>query len=63
MDHTGKIHNSFSSPLRPAKPIKELKSIVTYLTQTSLDQLEDAPTLEDILPQILPFLGENTVLI
>ena len=63
MDHTGALLDSLSSPLRPTKPIKELKSIVTYLTQTSLEQLENAPSLTDILPQVLPFLGENTVLI
>jgi DNA polymerase III alpha subunit (gram-positive type) len=56
MDHTGKILQTFSSPLRPSKPINELKSIVTYLTQTSLEQLQDAPEMKDILDKITPFL-------
>ena len=63
IDHEGTILKKFSSPLRPSKPISELKSIVTYLTQTSLEQLQDAPTLDEILSEITHFLWENTVLI
>ncbi len=63
MDHEGKIVDTFSSPLRPQKPINELKSIVTYLTQTSLDELAHAPCMDDIKDQVKPFFMENTVLI
>lgn len=63
IDHEWTILRTFSSPLRPSKPISELKSIVTYLTQTSLEQLQDAPTLDEILPEIRSFLWASTVLI
>lgn len=63
LDHEGNTLRTYSSPLRPSKPISELKSIVTYLTQISLEQLQNAPSMPDILHELAPFLWPKTVLI
>lgn len=59
----GQVLSTFSSHLKPNKPIQELKTIVNYLTNKDLADLDDAPSIHDILPQIAPFFTENTVLI
>ncbi len=63
IDAEGNELKRFSSWIKPNKPINELKSIVTYLTQTSLESLQSAPELETIIPSIMEFLDEKTVLI
>lgn len=63
IDAEGNELKRFSSWIKPHKPINELKSIVTYLTQTSLESLQSAPEFETIIPSIMDFLDEKTVLI
>lgn len=63
IDHTGATVRRFSSFIKPKKDITELKSIVTYLTNINLQDLNNAPTLQDLLPEINAFLTPRTVLI
>ena len=63
IDPTGKIINEFSSLLKPTKDINELKTIVWFITGISVDDIANAPTPQDILPNIKQFFTENTVLI
>ena len=46
------ITDSRSSYIRPQKDIKELKSIVQHVTWLDLEQLQTAPTLTELLPEI-----------
>lgn len=63
IDHTGKIINEFSSLLKPTKDLNELKTIVWFITGINVDDLTNAPTPKDIIPQIQSFFTENTILI
>lgn len=63
IDAEGKETARFSSAIKPHKSISELKSIVTYLTNTSLEELQHAPEFHDLFGFIKPFLQNNSVLI
>lgn len=63
IDHTGKIIKEFSSLLKPTKDLSELKTIVWFITGISIDDIANAPTPQDILPQIQWFFTDNTILI
>ncbi len=63
IDHTGKIINEFSSLLKPTKDLNELKTIVWFITGIAVDDIANAPTPQDILPQIQSFFTDNTILI
>lgn len=63
IDAQGNTVNTYSSLIKPSHRSEELKTIVTYLTNKQLKDLTDAPSIESIFPDIIPFLQENTVLI
>lgn len=63
IDHTGKVINEFSSLLKPTKDLNELKTIVWFITGISIEDIANAPTPQDILPQIQQFFTEKTILI
>lgn len=63
MDHTGKIINEFSSFLKPTKDINELRTIVWFITKIDIEDICNAPTPQDIIPNIKNFFGEKTILI
>ena len=63
IDHTGQIINEFSSLLKPTKDLSELKTIVWFITGINIEDIANAPTPQDILPNIKQFFTENTVLI
>lgn len=63
IDPTGKIINEFSSLLKPTKDLSELKTIVWFITGINIEDIANAPTPQDILPNIKQFFTENTVLI
>lgn len=63
LDHTGKIIGEYQSLIRPDKKTDELKHIVGFITGLSISELENAPTREEILPQIEKFFWENTIII
>ena len=52
-DHNFNVIKTFQSLIKPTKPIKELKEIVRFLTGFDLQKLESAPSIQEILPQIL----------
>lgn len=59
-DHEFNILSTYTSLIKPKKNIKELKSIVQHVTWFSLDQLEDAPSMEDILPDIISYFSDTS---
>ncbi len=59
-DHTFKIISTYTSLIKPKKNIKELKSIVQHVTWFSLDQLEEAPSMEEIVPEIQSYFDSST---
>ncbi len=63
LDSTGKIINEYQSLIKPNKKTDELKHIVGFITGLSIGELENAPTREEILPQIEKFFWENTIII
>ena len=62
-DHTFQIIDTFQSLIQPKKTIKELKEIVRFVTGFQLEDLETAPSMEDILPEIQKYFLTNTVVI
>ncbi len=62
-DHEFKIIKTFQSLIKPTKPIKELKEIVRFLTGFSLQQLETAPNINQLLDQIQPFFTDKTIIV
>ena len=62
-DHKGKIIGEYQSLIKPDKKTDELKHIVGFITGLSITDLENAPTREELLPQILKFFDENTIII
>jgi len=57
----GQIIDTFQSLIKPKKPLKELKDIVRFLTGFSLDDLKDAPTMEELLPQLKEFFSGECI--
>lgn len=43
------------------KPKKEISSVITNLTGITNKMLEDAPTVEKVMPQIIDFIGESPI--
>lgn len=62
-DHTFTIRKTYVSLIKPRKPIKELKHIVRFVTWFALEDLKDAPSIEDILPDIQEFFTEKTIIV
>ncbi|NOZ43682.1 MAG: hypothetical protein GXP45_00650 [bacterium] len=63
MNDQGEIIKSFSSLIKPQKNIYELKNIVKFLTGISIEQLQQAPGIEELSPDILNFFDEKTYII
>jgi len=63
MDHTGKPIKEFQSLIKTQKKTEELKQIVGFITGLSIQDLETAPSREEVLPQIQEFFGANTIII
>jgi DNA polymerase III epsilon subunit-like protein len=51
----GNIIGEYQSLIKPDKKTDELKHIVGFITGLSISELENAPTREDVLPQIEKF--------
>ncbi len=62
-DENFKIIETYSSLIKPKKDIKELKTIVHHLTGFDIKQLEDAKSMEEILPDISKFFTKDTVIV
>lgn len=54
----GRITDSFSSLVNPGRSIPYAASQVNHITD---DMVDDAPTMEMILPRFLAFVGEDTL--
>lgn len=54
----GSITDSFSSLVNPGRPIPYTASQVNHITD---EMVEGAPTMEEILPEFLKFVGEDTL--
>ncbi len=63
LDAMGNIIGEYQSLIKPDKKTDELKHIVGFITGLSISELENAPTREDVLPQIEKFFWENTIII
>ena len=63
IDPTGTIIDSYQSLIQPTSKRDELKHIVGFITGLSLNDLEDAPTREQVQSEIAHFFGENTIII
>jgi DNA polymerase III epsilon subunit-like protein len=55
LDAMGNIIGEYQSLIKPDKKTDELKHIVGFITGLSISELENAPTREDVLPQIEKF--------
>jgi DNA polymerase-3 subunit epsilon len=62
-DHNLKIQEKFVSYIKPKKNIKELKNIVKFITGLNLNELKDAPSINDIKDKIKSFFNKNTIII
>ncbi len=60
-DEDFNVTDTFSSLIRPKKKIKELKTIVSHLTWFNLLDLQEAPTIEDLLPKLKKYFTGNIV--
>lgn len=54
----GKIVDSFSTLVNPGRPIPYGASQVNHITD---DMVADAPTMEEVLPEFLKFVGEDVL--
>ena len=43
------------------KPKKEVSSTITNLTGITNKMLEDAPTIEKVMPELIEFIGDNPI--
>ncbi len=62
-DHEFKIVDTFSSLIKPKKDIKQLKSIVAHLTGFALEDLEDAPSMEELLPTLHKYFTPEVIVV
>ena len=56
----GEVIDSFSTFVNPEKPIPPKVVEVTNITD---DMVKDAPTIDEIFPKILEFIGEDSILV
>ena len=59
IDHNLDILDTYTSLIKPQKSLQDLKHIVQYVTGFQLDDLEQARSIQDILPEIKRFLTPN----
>lgn len=57
------IINKFKTYIKPQKQEKDLKDIVSYVTWLKIQDLQNAPAIDQIIPTIKSFLNENTVIV
>ncbi len=62
-DKIFEIKKTFSSYIKPKKNISQLKDIVSLITWLNLSDLQNAPSIQQILPQIKQFFTPNTIII
>lgn len=62
-DHTGKILQTFQSLIKPQKSLQELKTIVGFVTGLKIEDLDNAPTFEELKSTIAPFFEQPCVII
>ena len=64
-NHKFEITDKFSSYIKPAnfQQLQNLSEIVEFTTGIKLQQLENAPSFEQIKPEVEKFFDENTILI
>ena len=62
-DNNFNIQEKFISNIKPTKPLKQLSHIVEFLTSINLQDLENAPSMYDILPKIKHFFDEENIFI
>lgn len=55
---SGEVVDSFSSLVNPGRPIPYTASQVNHITD---EMVADAPTMEEILPEFLAFLGDDVL--
>ena len=55
MNEKGEILETFLSYIKPEKPIKELKNIVQFITKIAIEDLEIAPSRNEVATQISHF--------
>jgi len=58
-----KIIGEFQSLIKPIKSRDELKTIVGWMTGLTVEDLEDAPVVEDLQKDVLSFFDEKTIVI
>ncbi|PJA48057.1 MAG: hypothetical protein CO170_03800 [candidate division SR1 bacterium CG_4_9_14_3_um_filter_40_9] len=63
LDADGKIIDQFQSLIKPSKKTDELKHIVGFITGFSISDLEHAPLVDQVEPQISKFFDKHTVVI
>ena len=63
IDPTGTIIDTYQSLIQPTTQRDKLKHIVGFITGLSLNDLEHAPTREQVEQEIAHFFGEKTIII
>jgi len=63
LDEKWKIIDEFQSLIKPTKKTDELKHIVGFVTGLNIADLQNAPEINEILPEISKFFDERTILI
>ena len=63
MDADWKVVDTYLSYIKPEKPLKELKNIVQFITKIAVEDLEQAPSRDEVANQISHFFWKNTILI
>ena len=62
-DKNFNILDKFSTYIKPKKQISELKDIVSFITWLNLKDLQNAPYIEEVLPEIKKFFDDKTVIL
>jgi DNA polymerase III epsilon subunit-like protein len=59
----GKMLSSFQSLVKPERDVASMKEIVTYITGFTLESFATAPSLQSLADQVLPYFGDDVILI
>ena len=62
-DQHFQIQDHFQSYIHPEKDIDELKKIVSFITNLTKQDLENAPSIKDTIPKLERFFDKDCVLI
>ncbi len=55
--------SSFQSLVKPERDVASMKEIVTYITGFTLESFATAPSLQSLADQVLPYFGDDVILI